>query len=120
MEYRKITAIISASCLPAVEEALQHEATIEVAITRIKGYGDYKNFYDPEWISTQARVEVFAALADVSRIAEAIMDGAHAGLDNDGIVAVLPVETLYRVRDHRPNRDIRQTPLPDQDSPSEG
>ena len=100
MEYRKITAIISAGSLSAVEEALQREATIEVAITRIKGYGDYKNFYDPEWVSTQARVEVFAALADVPQIAEAIMGAAHGGLDNDGIVAVLPVETLYRIKDH--------------------
>ncbi len=102
MEYRKITAIISGSCLPAVEEALQHEATIEVAVTRIKGYGDYKNFYNPEWISTQARIEVFAALADASDIAKAIMDAAYAGLSTDGIVAVLPVEEIYRIRDHMP------------------
>ncbi len=102
MEYRKITAIISASCLQAVEEALRHETCVEVAITRIKGYGDYKNFCDPEWISTQPRVEVFAALADVPRIAEAIMGAAHVGLESDGIVAVLLVETLYRIKDHHP------------------
>ena len=119
MEYRKITAIISASCLPALEEALRREATIEVAITRVKGYGDYKNFYDPEWISTQARVEVFAALADVSRIAETIMGAAFAGLDSDGIVAVLPVEALYRVREYRANRDTGQDGRPGPGSQSD-
>lgn len=112
MDYRKVTAIINASCLPATEEALQHQATIEVAITRIKGYGDYKNFYDPEWISMQARVEVFAELAHVSGIVEAIMGAAYAGLDNDGIVAVLPVEALYRVRDHRSNGGAGQEGRP--------
>ncbi|MHB1333477.1 MAG: P-II family nitrogen regulator [Sulfuriferula sp.] len=117
MDYRKITAIISVSCLPAVEAALKHEATIEVAITRIKGYGDYKNLYDPEWISTQARVEVFAALPDATRIAEAIMGAAHDGLDSDGIVAVLPVETLYRIRDYRSGQDSQEAHLPDPDDP---
>lgn len=102
MEYRKITAIISASCLPAVEEALQHEATIEVAITRIKGYGDYKNFYDLEWISNQARVEVFVSREQVEAVVEAICGAAHAGLDSDGMVAVLPVETLMHIRDYVP------------------
>jgi len=101
MEYRKIIAIISADSLAAVEDALKREATIQVAITRIKGYGDYKNFYDPDWVSTRARVEVFAAQADIPGIAEAIMDAAHAGLDNDGVVAVIPVEEIYRIRDHR-------------------
>jgi nitrogen regulatory protein P-II 1 len=100
MEYRKITAIINASKLQAVEDALKREETIEVAITRIKGYGDYKNFFDPEWVSTQARVEVFASVTHATRIAEAIMGAAHVGLESDGIVAVLPVETLYRIRDH--------------------
>ena len=110
MDYRKITAIVNADCLAAVEEALQHQASIEVAIIHIKGYGDYKNFYDPEWTSTQARVEVFAELTDVPRIAKAIMDAAYAGLDSDGIVAVLPVETLYRVSEHRPNPNMGQAP----------
>ncbi len=100
MNYRKITAIINADCLPAVEEVLRHETTIEVAIAHVKGYGDYKNFYDPEWTSTKARIEVFAELSHVPRIAEAIMGAAYAGLDTDGIVAVLPVEEIYRITDH--------------------
>lgn len=62
---------------------------MDVAITRIKRYGDYKNFHDPEWISMPARVEVFAELAHVSRISGAIMGAAYTGLDNNGIVAVL-------------------------------
>jgi len=32
------------------------------AITRVKGYDDYKNFFDPEWMSTQACMEVFASM----------------------------------------------------------
>lgn len=84
-----------------------------------KGYGDYKNIHDPEWISMEARVEVFAALAHVSRIAEAIMGAAHAGLDNDGIVTVLPVEALYRVREYRSSGDTGQDGRPSPESQSD-
>lgn len=100
MDYRKITAIINASRIQAVEEALKHEETIEVAITRIKGYGDDKNFFSPEWTSTRARVEVFATATHAAQIAHAIMGAAHEGLESDGIVAVLPLKTLYKIKDH--------------------
>ena len=63
MKYRIVTAIVHANSLEAVEDALRHAGAIEVAITHVKGYGDYKNFYSPEWISEQARVEVFIAQA---------------------------------------------------------
>lgn len=104
MEYRKITAIIREESLAAVEEALKHEhiGAIEVAMTRIKGYGDYKNFYSPEWMSEQARVEVFVPRAQAAAVVEAICHAAHAGLDSDGMIAVLPVENIVRIRDSLP------------------
>lgn len=104
MEYRKITAIIREESLAAVEEALKHEhiGAFEVAMTRIKGYGDYKNFYSPEWISEQARVEVFVPKAQAAAVVEAICHAAYAGLDSDGMIAVLPVENIVRIRDSMP------------------
>ena len=102
MKYRKINAIINVNSLEAVEEALKRIETIQVAITRVKGYGDYKNFYSPEWISTHARVEVFAHSTQAEQVVEAIMQAAYLGLNSDGMIAVLPVEEIYRIRDHMP------------------
>lgn len=102
MKYRKITAVISVSSLEAVEQALKHEKAIGIAITRVKGYGDYKNFYSHEWVSTQARVEVFVLAQHAEQVVHDIMQAAHTGLDTDGVIAVLPVETIYHVRDYRP------------------
>ncbi|HUW28076.1 MAG TPA: P-II family nitrogen regulator [Sulfuriferula sp.] len=103
MKYRKITAIININSLEAVEEALKREITFEIAITRVQGYGDYKNFYSSEWVSMQARVEVFVLAEHAEQVAQAIMRTAHAGLDTDGMIAVLPVETIYRVKDYFPS-----------------
>lgn len=102
MQYRKVTAIVHANSLEAVEEALKHTDAIEVAITHVKGYGDYKNFYSPEWTSEQARVEVFIAQPQAQAAVHAICQAAYRGLDTDGIVAVLPVESLMRIKDCAP------------------
>lgn len=104
MEYRKITAIIREESLAAVEEALKHEhmGAIEVAMTRIKGYGEYKNFYSPEWVSGRARVEVFVRKAQAAAVVEAICHAAYSGMLGDGMIAVLPVENIVRIRDSMP------------------
>jgi nitrogen regulatory protein P-II 1 len=104
MEYRKITAIIHADSLEAVEEAIKHAhaGAFEVAITRVKGYGDYKNFYSTEWISEQARVEAFVPRAQAASVVEAICRAAYTGLDSDGMIAVLPVENIVRIKDWMP------------------
>lgn len=104
MNYRKITAIIDADSLEAVEAALQRLNVTELAVTHVKGYGDYKNFYTPEWIAYQARVEIYVAVAKTQQVVDAVIQAAHTGLDTDGIIAVLPVETLYRIKDHAPLR----------------
>lgn len=98
MNYQKITAFIAAENLQAVGEALQHLNVAEVAVSHIKGYGEYKNFYDPRWVPYQARVEVFVPAAKAQPVVDAIMQVAHTGLDTDGIIAVLPVEMLYSIR----------------------
>ena len=49
-------------------------------------------------MTSYARIEIFTSVQKVDAIAEAIMDAAHVGLSGDGIVAVLPVEKLYRIR----------------------
>lgn len=51
MDYRKITAIVHINSLQAVEEVLRHLDAAEVAVTRVKGYDEYKNFYSREWTS---------------------------------------------------------------------
>ena len=99
MKYCKITAIIHVNSLEAVEEALKKARVAEVIVSYVKGYGDYKNFYSKDWTSAQARIELFAFHDDANRIVNVIMDATHTGLDTDGVIAVLPVENIYRIKD---------------------
>lgn len=64
----------------------------------MKGYGDYRNFYTRGWMTSYARIEVFTDRERADEIARVIVEVAHTGLAGDGIVAVLPVECVYRIR----------------------
>jgi len=98
MEYRKITAIIENQRLEAVERRLEEVGVGGVTVSKVKGYGDYRNFYTRDWMTSHSRIEIFTDAGRADEIARAIMDAAHTGLSGDGIVVVLPVERVYRIR----------------------
>ena len=98
MRFRKVTAIIRPDSLEKVEKALQALSVPGVSVTKVKGYGEYANFYTPDWMLTHARVEVFIGQHRAEEVARAIMDAAHSGMEGDGIIAVLPVEAVYHIR----------------------
>ncbi|MDD2541150.1 MAG: P-II family nitrogen regulator [Desulfuromonadaceae bacterium] len=98
MELKKIVAIVRSQVLGDVEDRLIDMRVKGISVTRVKGYGEYDTFINPDWIFTHARVEIYAELSMVDTIVETIINTAHADLPGDGIVAVCPVERLYRIR----------------------
>lgn len=98
MELRRIVAIIRGSALEQVEEALKQLGVKGITVSPVKGYGEYANLYKADWMVNNARVEVFANQVEVDTIVTTILDTAHSGTPGDGLVAVMPVEKLYRVR----------------------
>lgn len=98
METRKITAIIRNSALEEVEERLQDMGVKGISVSRVTGYGEYANLYRSDWMVPHYRLEIFAKKPQTDAIVNAIMETAHLGMAGDGIVAVLPVEKLYRIR----------------------
>ena len=102
MEFRKVVAIIRQEKLEAVEEALNRLGIPGISVTKVKGYGDYANFYARDWLVSHSRVEIFTSEEKAADIVTCILDAASVGLPGDGLVAVLPVEQIYRIRDHAP------------------
>lgn len=98
MKFRKVTAIIQMTVLETVERALQEAGVKGISVTRVKGFGEYANFYAQDRMVRHARIEIFTSAEKAGRIADVIMDAAHTGVPGDGIVAILPVEHLMRIR----------------------
>ena len=98
MNYRKVTAIFRLDLLEKVEKKLQGLGVKGLSVSKVKGYGEYADFYAKDWMTNHARIELFTEADDAEVIAKAIMDAASLDMEGDGIVAILPVEKLYRIR----------------------
>jgi len=98
MEFRKITAIIHADRLEKVEEVLQKLGVLGASVTKVKGHGGYKNFTGSAWLLSHVSLDVFIGQQRAEEIAEAILHITHSGGKGDGIIAISPVESIYRIR----------------------
>jgi len=98
MQYKKVTAIVICEKLKEVEQALISIGVRGVSITQVQGYGEYHDFYKEDMMSCHVRFEIFCLAVKVDTIVHTIMDTAHNGQPEDGIIAVLPVEQLYRIK----------------------
>lgn len=97
MGYRKIIAIIDIERLDAVEAELKKLNIPGLSVSFVKGYGEYKNFFDKEWLKSNAKIDVFVHEHAVEEVVEAVKRGARTGLESGGIVAVLPVEQFHEI-----------------------
>ena len=98
MEIRLVTAIFPRDRLEAVEERLRRIGVERVDVSRVRGYGEYRNFYSRDWMVDEIRLDLFTRANEVPSIAAAIMEAAHTGEPGDGIVAVVPIEKFYLIR----------------------
>lgn len=98
MELKKITAIINGSALEEVEQRLTELGIKGFSESEVTGRGEYSNFFRADIKASHIKIELFTAQSKVDEIVAAIMETAHRGSQEDGIVAVLPVEKLYRIR----------------------
>jgi len=98
MVFKKVTAIFRCDSCDKVERELQEIGVHGFSISKVKGYGEYANLYSNDWLVTHARIEIFIEESKVAKVVETIMEAAHVGVEGDGIIAVLPVEELYRIR----------------------
>jgi nitrogen regulatory protein P-II 1 len=97
-EYRLVVAIIRTDRLQAVEETLKDLRVSGLSISLVKGYGEYADLFARDWMSTHARIEIFTSADRAPRIVEAMLAAATTGTSGDGLVSMLPVETVWRVR----------------------
>ncbi|MFZ0932082.1 MAG: P-II family nitrogen regulator [Syntrophobacteraceae bacterium] len=98
MEIKKIIAIIRNLVLKDVEKHLRELGVKGITVSRVKGHGEHKEYLTRNWLSEQSRIEIFASKDKIDAIVAAILESAHTGLKGDGLIAVLPVERIFRIK----------------------
>ena len=101
-EYRKVTAIVRMDQLKRVENALEDIRVSVVSVTKVKGYGEYKDFFESDWLADYAHIEIFTGAERAQQIVDALLAAASTGTTGDGIVSVTPVECVWRIRSRTP------------------
>jgi nitrogen regulatory protein P-II 1 len=81
-----------------VEKRLERLGVERINVCKVKGFGEYHNFFAPNWLTHEVRLEVFTKEEEVEAVTSTIMEAAHTGVPGDGVVAVLPIEKLYLIR----------------------
>jgi len=100
-EYRKVTAIIPALSLDEVEKELMALGVPGMSVTKVHGYGDYRNFYAKDSMTDCARIEIFTDAHQARNIVTTIAEKVHQGMSTDGVIAILPVEDFMHIRDFK-------------------
>ena len=101
MKYRKVTAIIPSLSLDEVEKELMSIGVPGMSVTKVHGYGDYRNFYTKDSMTDCARIEIFTEEPQARQIATTIARKVHQGMSTDGVIAILPVEDFMHIREFK-------------------
>jgi len=99
MNLMKITAIIDQLQLDHVQAALESHGVIGFSIQPVKGRGKYCNTYSKDHLVEHVQIDLFVPANDAHKIAQLILHTADVGADSEGLVAIIPVDTLYWVKD---------------------
>ncbi len=106
MKYLKVTAIIPSLTLDDVEKALIAVGVPGMSVTKVHGYGEYRNYYSEDTMTDCARIEIFIEAEKAKSIAKTIANTVHQGMSTDGVIAIMPVEEFLHIHDfHKKNHD---------------
>lgn len=98
MAYQHIVAVVRNDTIDQLLRDLKDYGVPGVSLTPVSGFGEYANPFSGRGLVTSTRVELFIGNEHVDNIVGVIMDACHTGLMGDGVVAVMPVNDLQRIR----------------------
>lgn len=81
-----------------VEKRLERLGVERLNVCKVKGFGEYHNYFAQNWLTGEVRMEIYTKEEEVEAVTFAIMEAAHTGVPGDGVVAVLPIDKLYLIR----------------------
>lgn len=102
MKIKMITAIVRSDLLEKIEERLKCVGVRGVSVSNVKGYGEYMNFFRHDWMVTHSRIEIYVENERSVEVISAILEVAHTGVPGDGLLAVAPIDSIYRIRTMSP------------------
>ncbi len=98
MDFKYIVAVVRSDALESLEAKLADIHIGGITLTKVRGYGGYKNLYTKDWLSDRTKIEIFVETSRVELLLNTLLETASADVPGTGIVAVMPVERFLHLR----------------------
>lgn len=98
MRYFKIHAYVRCHLREKVEQTLMTLGIEGFSFFRVKGMGEYADHFKRLSHVEHAEFEVFVPATDVDLVVEAVLQVAGTRGKGDGLIAVMPVDRVVRIR----------------------
>jgi nitrogen regulatory protein PII len=98
MKFKYVIAIVRPETVPLLEARLAPAGIRGLTLTKVKGFGEYKNFFTSDWLSNHMKVEILTEETRVQELLDVVQKVAGSDLPGTGVVAVMPVDTFFHLR----------------------
>jgi nitrogen regulatory protein PII len=98
MNFKYIVAIVRPDAVESLETRLKSIGVGGITLTKVKGFGEYKNFFCRDWLSEHTKIEIFAEESKVDSLLGIFLEAAHSDIPGAGVVAVMPTERFLHLR----------------------
>tara|TARA_B100001105_G_scaffold201585_1_gene165278 strand:- start:3228 stop:3620 length:393 start_codon:yes stop_codon:yes gene_type:complete len=95
MAFKYVIAILQPEVIAALEAQLSRVGVGGITLTRVKSFGDYKNFFSRDWATDHTKAELFVDEARVGALLDVLREVTNSAAP--GVVAVLPVDSFHHL-----------------------
>lgn len=101
MNFKYVVAIVRPELAALLEAKLSTVGVGGITLTKVKGFGEYKNLFSRDWLSEYTKVEIFTEESKVDALLDVLQESAEADVPGVGIVAVMPVDRFLHLHTRR-------------------
>ena len=98
MSCKYVVAIVRPDRVASLERKLIGLGIGGITVSRVKGFGEHRNYFVNDWLTEHTKLEVFVEDARVEALLSALREGAVSDVPGAGVAAVLPVDAFLPLR----------------------
>lgn len=101
MSLCKVVAIVDEFRLKEIESELIRHGVRGFTLHPVRGRGRYFDSFNEEHLIKHIQMEVYVSRSQADAVSRLIVDTAHTGAESEGLVSVVPIQSLTWIHDKR-------------------
>lgn len=110
MNFKYVVAIVPPEAMKSLSAKLRSIGVEGITLTKVKGFGEYKNFFTDDLLSEHIKIEIFTEDSKVESLLGTFLEVGKADIPGAGIAAVMPVDRFLHLRTGTEVLPVRSAP----------